>query len=129
MKSVLSVNDHDAVLDVVQHLRRHFEWEGGCAACGIVAPLRGCIFTVVEPIKTCHEKSGHGLDTQNALPPGTYKVLGHEQHRDGASHWLELEDCKTKQRVQLCHGYSKSICMDWRGILPHTAEAEETGIP
>lgn len=125
MKSVLNVNDHDAVLEVIQHLRDLFEYEGGCAHCGIVAPIRSCSFTVSEPIQTCHARSGKGLDANNALPPGNYLVLGHEQHRDGASHWLTLEDLRTKQKVLLCYGYSKGSCMDWRGITAYSEKDPE----
>jgi hypothetical protein len=130
---VIALTDAARVEAVRERLRTTLapdtrELTGGCRSCGIPAPTLGSRFRVTTYIQTCHLTSGLGLDQPhyNSLPPGEYRVMGTDQHQgDGHSHWLKLERVSDGAKVEMCYGYTRGHCMDWRSIervsLPQAA--------
>ena len=103
-------------LDVKEYLKEEFGGfqENG----GVMMPLVGVLIEVVEPIKTGHDYCGEGLDGDNCVPSGIYKV-GALTHISplGVSCQGELLTPLGEEKVvcEFCAGYAGQVTMDWLG--------------
>ena len=102
--------------------------------CPVVTPEVGVKFLVTQPIQTCHPDSRPGLDKNQCLPMGRYRVTWLDA--GSSSHYMELQNLDTGAKVSLIAGYSelgipihqgRSVMMDWRGAvkLPRTQKAKK----
>lgn len=91
----------------------------------VLLPPRRAIIEVNEPLQTCHESSGDGLDQDNCIPPGIYEMG--EMSAGFSSHWCYLHGLHGSHDIRFCAGYcemfpfspqsvySSGSTIDWRG--------------
>lgn len=115
MKQTVPLKMKDVTRLIFRHLADTFGDVGGSWDREIPAPPVGVPFDVTEPIQTCHQVCGLGLNPTNgnSLPVGRYQVVTWEDDR--GSHKLYLQDIRNGNRAWCFYG-GQDTCMDWRGV-------------
>lgn len=112
MREYIDMRRNEKVFEIVKtYIRDEFRNVEDC--CGVLNPPIGSIVEISEPLETCHESAGRGLDAKRCIPPGTYRLIWVEGHY--ASHWGWLDPMNGESFIWFCGGYGHQITIDWRG--------------
>lgn len=111
---------HEQMREQLTHITKELGAARSCH-CGVSTPEYGAVFVVTEPMETCHTSGGVGLDENNCLPPGVYRVLQNEVNQGGSSHVMHVEEVSAGARLMFFAGYEGGNyyprdSMDWRHI-------------
>ncbi len=110
--------------EVADYLQKEFGTFQYChTGCGVFVPPDNALIEVMEPLQTCHPKSGGNLDKQQCIPQGIYRVGKIDVGM--SSHYLELIPIRDgeehpDEKVMAFVGYSNSDTVDWRGARKYS---------
>jgi len=115
MRKYLNAGDRE----VRQYLLEEFGGMQKFDGC-VLLPPRRVVIKIEERLQTCHPSSGNGLDHDNCIPPGIYKMG--EMSAGFTSHWCWLEGLFGGHDIKFCAGYCETLphspgsTIDWRGV-------------